>query len=214
MFLPFSRLPLYHLIYSFLRLTLPPPLSSSSPTSHCEGTTWIFHEILKQSFSSIMINSNRPIQSFGFLISQCPSSAGAGAWLSGWGREGSAWVGLGCGGGGKESGPGVWVCKCQRECAFTCPRWIYSCSSRAISRSLVELFTSSVWRFYWLIFVHCFYAVVVVSHTFPAVYERYEDRVDFCARRAYEVAHDRYRDIDAKLVSKLPKRFPGVKKTE
>lgn len=66
----------------------------------------------------------------------------------------------------------------------------------------------------WFHFLTLVYLVVVVSHTFPAVYERYEDRVDFCARRAYEVAHDRYRDIDAKLVSKLPKRFPGVKKTE
>lgn len=66
----------------------------------------------------------------------------------------------------------------------------------------------------WFHLLTLVYLAVIVSHTFPAVYERYEDQVDSYAQRAYEEAHNRYRDIDAKFLSKLPKGFPGVKKTE
>ncbi|MCO5581877.1 hypothetical protein L7F22_035766 [Adiantum nelumboides] len=66
----------------------------------------------------------------------------------------------------------------------------------------------------WFHFLTLVYLVIVVSHTVPAIYEKYEDHVDFYAKRAYEGAHNQYRTIDAKYLSKLPKGIPKVKKTE
>lgn len=66
----------------------------------------------------------------------------------------------------------------------------------------------------WFHFLTLVYLAVLVSHTIPAVYEKYEDQVDLYAKRAYEEVHTRYRDIDEKYLSKLPKAFPAAKKEE
>eukprot|EP00250_Pteridium_aquilinum_P004029 c14280_g1_i1 orf=463-1206(-) len=66
----------------------------------------------------------------------------------------------------------------------------------------------------WFHFLTLVYLAIVLSHTVPALYERYEDQVDFYAKRGYEEAHNRYRALDANYLSKLTKNFPLGKKTE
>ncbi|KAI5065469.1 hypothetical protein GOP47_0020164 [Adiantum capillus-veneris] len=66
----------------------------------------------------------------------------------------------------------------------------------------------------WFHFLTLVYLAVVVSHTIPALYEKYEDQVDYYAKRAYEEAHNQYRTIDANYLSKLSKGIPKVKKAE
>eukprot|EP00252_Welwitschia_mirabilis_P014187 TRINITY_DN31250_c0_g1_i1.p1 TRINITY_DN31250_c0_g1~~TRINITY_DN31250_c0_g1_i1.p1 ORF type:complete len:255 (+),score=11.56 TRINITY_DN31250_c0_g1_i1:213-977(+) len=55
-------------------------------------------------------------------------------------------------------------------------------------------------------FLTLVYVLVLVSHTVPVLYEKYEDQVDSFSDKALRKIREQYKVIDAKLLSKIPRR--------
>ena len=58
------------------------------------------------------------------------------------------------------------------------------------------------------------YAVIVVAHTIPVVYETYEEQIETYAKYGFEAAQTQYKKVDETFFSKVLKNFPKLKKTE
>lgn len=56
---------------------------------------------------------------------------------------------------------------------------------------------------YW--FVQLLETVVVVLHTVPVLYEKYEDQIDSFAEKAFHELKKQYAVFDAKVLSKIPR---------
>ncbi|CAN4077638.1 unnamed protein product [Withania somnifera] len=54
-------------------------------------------------------------------------------------------------------------------------------------------------------FLTLFYIIVVVLHTVPVLYEKYEDQVDSFAEKALHELKKQYTVFDAKVLSKIPR---------
>ncbi|XP_059277744.1 reticulon-like protein B2 [Lycium ferocissimum] len=54
-------------------------------------------------------------------------------------------------------------------------------------------------------FLTLFYIIVVVLHTVPVLYEKYEDQVDSFAEKALHELKKQYAVFDAKALSKIPR---------
>ena len=52
---------------------------------------------------------------------------------------------------------------------------------------------------------------IVLLHTVPFVYEKYEDVIDHHAKKAADLARTHYNNMDAAVLSKIP-RAPAKKK--
>lgn len=56
----------------------------------------------------------------------------------------------------------------------------------------------------WFHFLTLVYLLIILAHTLPLIYERYEDHIDNYAEVAIGQAHKQYRKIDASVFSKIP----------
>ncbi|XP_016503835.1 reticulon-like protein B4 [Nicotiana tabacum] len=54
-------------------------------------------------------------------------------------------------------------------------------------------------------FLSLFYIIVVVLHTVPVLYEKYEDQIDSFAEKAFHELKKQYAVFDAKVLSKIPR---------
>ncbi|XP_021906258.1 reticulon-like protein B5 [Carica papaya] len=90
-----------------------------------------------------------------------------------------------------------WVFKILRDIA----------SGRDLKKFLVVI--SSLWVMSivgsWCNFLTLFYIIVVLLHTVPVLYEKYEDKVDSCAEKVMKEIKKQYALFDAKVLSKIPK---------
>jgi hypothetical protein len=66
----------------------------------------------------------------------------------------------------------------------------------------------------WFSFLTLLYIGVVLSHTFPILYEKYEDEIDKYAKVAGDHAHTQYKKFDSTVLSKIPRAPPKDKKTQ
>lgn len=57
----------------------------------------------------------------------------------------------------------------------------------------------------WCNFLTLFYIVFVLLHTVPVFYEKYEDKVDSFAEKAWIEIKKQYKVFDAKVLSKIPR---------
>lgn len=54
-------------------------------------------------------------------------------------------------------------------------------------------------------FLTLIYIVVLLSHTVPVLYEKYQDQIDSFMDKASKKIHEQYRNIDHKILSKIPR---------
>ncbi|PON56773.1 Reticulon [Trema orientale] len=66
----------------------------------------------------------------------------------------------------------------------------------------------------WANFLTLFYIVVVLLHTVPVLYEKYEDKVDPFAEKAFIEIKKQHAVFDAKVLSKIPKGLLNYKKKD
>lgn len=66
----------------------------------------------------------------------------------------------------------------------------------------------------WFSFLTLLYIGVVLAHTFPVLYEKYEDEIDKYAKVAGDHAHTQYKKFDANVLSKIPRAPPKAKKEQ
>ncbi|CAM6116569.1 unnamed protein product [Calypogeia fissa] len=66
----------------------------------------------------------------------------------------------------------------------------------------------------WFSFLTLLYIGVVLSHTVPLLYEKYEDEIDKYAKMAGDHAHTQYKKFDATVLSKIPRAPAQEKKTQ
>lgn len=66
----------------------------------------------------------------------------------------------------------------------------------------------------WFHFLTLIYILIVVAHTCPAVYERYEDHFDNYAKKALDGANKQYRKIDASVFAKFSRSPMKDKKAQ
>ncbi|KAL5571503.1 hypothetical protein UlMin_021100 [Ulmus minor] len=65
----------------------------------------------------------------------------------------------------------------------------------------------------WSNFLTLFYIAVVLLHTVPVLYEKFEDKIDPFAEKAWIEIKKQYAVFDAKVLSKIPKGPLNYKKT-
>lgn len=66
----------------------------------------------------------------------------------------------------------------------------------------------------WFHFLTLIYISVVLSHTVPVIYERYEDQIDSYSKVAMDEAHKHYRTINDVVAKKFPKAGFKEKKAQ
>jgi hypothetical protein len=63
----------------------------------------------------------------------------------------------------------------------------------------------------WFNFLTCVWIGIVLIHTVPFVYDKYEDVIDHHAKKAADVAATHYKNVDAAVLSRIP-RAPAKQK--
>ncbi|MCO5557818.1 hypothetical protein L7F22_011390 [Adiantum nelumboides] len=66
----------------------------------------------------------------------------------------------------------------------------------------------------WFHFLTLIYICVVLSHSIPVIYERYEEQIDSYTKVAMDKAQTHYRTINEVVAKKLPKKSPKAKKLQ
>lgn len=66
----------------------------------------------------------------------------------------------------------------------------------------------------WFHLLTLVYLAVLVAHTIPVVYEKYEDQIEQYAKQGYEQAQKQYKKVDETVFSKVWGAFPKLRKSE
>lgn len=66
----------------------------------------------------------------------------------------------------------------------------------------------------WFRFLTLIYICVVISHSIPVIYERYEHQIDSYTKVAMDGAQKHYRTVNDVIAKRLPKTSPKAKKSQ